>query len=352
MTPASLDVPRQCFWELTRACRYRCLHCRAAAGRAVEGELTIDEAHGVADQLVALGVRLVVLTGGEPTLHPGWKGIARRLADGGVRVRLFSSGDLGARALKAALNAGVTEIALSLDGPRDIHDRLRPVHGLFGGSSYQRTITAIELLVDRGLAPRVVTTASRVNIPHLDTIHATVRELGVERWQINLCQATGRAREHLKELMPDPEDLESIVAVLLRVARERKILAPMHCSIGYMTEEEPVLRRPRSEHNPVWNGTPAGLRTMAITAAGGVLGCTSLPDEFATASVRQRPLAEIWRDDGCFPYSRGWTDQVLAGECARCPLAHLCRAGCPAVAYGATGSIGSNPYCLRRVRKE
>ncbi len=28
-----------------------------------------------------------------------------------------------------------------------------------------------------------------------------------------------------------------------------------------------------------------------------------------------------------------------------------CRAGCPAVAYGASGSIGLNPYCLRLVRK-
>jgi len=327
------------------------LHCRATAGRAVEGELTADEALGVADQLVALGTRLVVLTGGEPTMYAGWKSVARRLADGGVRVRLFSSGDLNARALKQALDAGVTEFALSLDGPRKIHDQLRPAHGLFRGSSYEHTVAALELLVERGLPVRVVTTASRINIPHLDRLHAIVHGLGVKRWQINLCQATGRAREHLKELMPEPEQLEAIVALLVRVAGEREILAPLHCSIGYMTAEEPVLRRPRSEHRPVWNGTPAGLRTMAISATGGVLGCTSLPDEFATASVRERPLDEIWRDGGCFPYSRGWTREMLAGECAECSLAHICRAGCPAVAYGATGSIGSNPYCLRRIRK-
>ena len=90
---------------------------------------------------------------------------------------------------------------------------------------------------------------------------------------------------------------------------------------------------------------------MALTSWGGVLGCTALPDEFVTATVRDRPLKEIWADDRCFPYSRGFDESLLAGLCARCALARVCRAGCPAVAYGATGAIGANPYCLRLVAR-
>jgi len=350
--PRASSTPRRCFWEITRACDHRCIHCRTASGKPLPDELSTDQALDLADQLGAMGVGRVVLTGGEPTLRRDWERIARRLADHGTLVRLFTGGyALGKRALRRALDAGVTEFALSLDGPRDIHDRLRPTHGMLRSSSFDKVVAAAELLVAEDLDPRIVTVASRATIPALGRTHDIVRDLGVRRWQVNLCQASGRARDHLDQLMPRPDDIEHVVQVLLRARKEGVVVAPLHCTLGYMTAEEPVLRRPLSKKGLVWRGTPAGLRTLAITASGGVLGCTALPDEFATASVRDRPLAEIWADDGCFPYSRGFDDRLLAGECAACKLARACRAGCPAVAFGATGAIGAYPYCLRTIRK-
>jgi radical SAM protein with 4Fe4S-binding SPASM domain len=346
-------APERCFWELTRDCDHRCLHCRCHGGKAGDDELSTAEALRVAGELAALGVRAVVLTGGEPTLRPDWEQVAGALAGGGLKVRLFTGGrSLDGRLLGRALDAGVGDIAISLDGPRAIHDLLRPTSGFMSGSSHDLAVAAIRTVVGAGVPLRVVTQANRLNMPHLDRIYETVRDLGVTRWQLSLMQATGRAREHLNQLMPRPEELERIVAVLRRAAREGVVRAPMSCTVGYLTVEEPVLRRRSSATRLVWDGTPAGLRTVGITANGGVLGCTCLPDEFVTASVRERSLADIWADDACFPYSRGWAKDLLAGGCADCKLARVCRAGCPAVAYGATGAIGANPFCLREVRRE
>jgi len=161
---------------------------------------------------------------------------------------------------------------------------------------------------------------------------------------------TGRAAAHRANLMCRPGDLEKIMRVLLRAAREKKVLAPLHCTVGYLTKEEPVLRPRETQGRPVWTGCEAGRRTLAITPAGGVKGCTTLPDEFVTASLPERSLADIWADDACFPYTRRWSPEVLGGDCAYCTFAHTCRAGCPATAYAAIGSIGVNPYCLRQVR--
>ncbi len=351
--PRPAPAPRRCFWELTRACDHACIHCRVSAGRPGAEELDADEALDVADQLVEMGVPLVVLTGGEPTAFPRWSWVARRLVDGGCRVRLFSTGTaLDKATVERALAAGIEEFAVSLDGPQPIHDRLRPTRGVMGGSSFARTVDAIDRLVARELSLRVVTVASQINVEYLDDTYFLLRNHGVVRWQINLCQNAGRAREAVAELMPGPGDLQRIVDVLLRASREGVITSPMHCTVGYMTAEEPVLRRPLSTRQLVWRGTPAGLRTMAITASGGVLGCTALPDEFVTASVRDRTLRDIWGDDACFPYSRAFEPSILAGLCAQCELAPLCRAGCPAVAYGATGAVGANPYCLRLIRSD
>jgi len=345
--------PVSCFWELTRACDHRCIHCRASAGDPPAGELTTDSLLAVADQLVACGTRLVVLTGGEPTLHPGWRRLARRLADGGVRVRLFTHGHwIDRERLAEARAAGVAELAISLDGPRAVHDRLRLPERPDAESPFVAARRGIEVALAEGVGVRVVTQVNRINVDHLPATYRLVRDLGATRWQVHLCQATGRARSHRAELLCDPEDLQKIVRVLLLAAKERALNAPLHCTVGYMTEEEPVLRGREIEGGrPIWTGCAAGLRTLAIDSTGGVRGCTTLADEFVTASLRERTLAEIWRDDSCFPYTRRWDREVLGGGCARCALADTCRAGCPAVAYGASGSIGLNPYCLRLVRK-
>jgi radical SAM protein with 4Fe4S-binding SPASM domain len=317
-------------------------------------ELATDALLDVADQLVGLGVRLVVLTGGEPLLHPGWRDVARRLADGGVRVRLFTHGGAFDRQLlQRARRAGVADLAVSIDGPASIHDRLRPPEDIAAESPFAGARRAVELALDEGVPLRVVTQVNRLNVAHLPSTYRLVKELGVKRWQVHLCQATGRARRHRSELLCDPEDLERIVGVLLVAAKERVVNAPLHCTVGYMTAEEPVLRgRAIDGGRPVWLGCEAGRRTIAIDSNGRVKGCTTLPDEFVTASVTRRPLAEIWADDECFPYTRDWSREVLAGGCARCAMADACRAGCPAVAYGATGSIGTNPFCLRLIRKD
>jgi radical SAM protein with 4Fe4S-binding SPASM domain len=347
-TPAA---PGVVFWELTRRCPLRCRHCRiieAPTGR----ELTNPEAMRVADQLVELGARTVVLTGGEPTAREGWERIAERLSRGSVRVRLFTSGfgadaDLVAR----AIDAGVAEYAVSVDGTRSIHDSLRPEVGSGARSSFDAAVDLLGKLAGRGCATRVVTAVNRINAPYLLDVYDLVKELSVPRWQVQLCQNNGRAGERSAELMCAPDALEEIVRVLLKAAAERTVLAPMHCTIGYMTEEEPVLRNREAPGSPVWRGCGAGSRALSIAPDGGVKGCPALPDEFVTGSLLERSLAEIWGDDRLFPYARAWSPEVLAGACASCAFKETCRAGCPAVAYGATGTVGLDPYCLRLVRR-
>lgn len=343
--------PSTVYWELTRSCAQACLHCRVDAGQPLPGELDTTAALRVADELVALGVHEVTLSGGQPHRHPGWAAIARRLADGGVAVRMFVAGAwLDAAHLAQATAAGVGAFTLSLDGPAAVHDRLRPPRTPEGTGDFAATLAALDRLRAAGLPARVVTVASRATIPVLDQTYELVRDHGVARWQVQLLQAGGRAREHLDTLLPAPHQLEDILRVLTRALREGRVFAPMHCSIGYLVPEEVVLRNPRAEKAVVWRGSRAGLAGFALTARGEVLGCPCLPDSFATARVTERPLAAIWADAASFPYSRKWSPEVLGGACGRCGLAKACRAGCLSVAYGATGSIGTNPFCLRLVR--
>jgi len=343
--------PSTVYWELTRACGQACSYCRVDAGHPLAGELGTPAALRVADQLVALGVHEVILSGGQPHRHPGWAAISRRLADGGVAVRMFVSGGwLDAQTLAEARAAGVGAFTVSLDGPEELHDRLRPARLPEGARSFRAAVAALKRLQEAGVPSRVVTVASRPSIPRLHETYELVRQLGVATWQVQLLQANGRARDQLDALLPEPGQLEDIVAVLKRALREGVVHAPMHCSIGYLVPDDVILRNPKAEVAVVWRGNRAGLAGFAITARGELLGCPCLPDAFAVGSVRGRSLRDLWQDPATFPYSRQWTSDVLSGACARCALASVCRAGCLSVAFGATGSIGANPFCLRVVR--
>jgi len=110
-------------------CNCRCMMCdiwKRKDGR--ELDLAAFERHR--ESLERLGVRRVVLTGGEPLLHQNFAGLCDLLRGLGIRVTLLTTGLLLFE--RAAVVAeGVDEIIISLDGPEEVHDRIRRVKGAY-----------------------------------------------------------------------------------------------------------------------------------------------------------------------------------------------------------------------------
>jgi MoaA/NifB/PqqE/SkfB family radical SAM enzyme len=80
--------------------------------------------------IVRLGVRQVVLTGGEPLLHRNLEALLEFLRGCNVSITLLTTGLLlSKRADLVAAN--VDEIIVSLDGPEEVHDRVRRVKGAY-----------------------------------------------------------------------------------------------------------------------------------------------------------------------------------------------------------------------------
>lgn len=54
-------------WEITMGCNMRCKHCGSSCAEALPDELNTSEALEVCDQLKDLGLKVITLSGGEPT---------------------------------------------------------------------------------------------------------------------------------------------------------------------------------------------------------------------------------------------------------------------------------------------
>jgi len=340
-------TPRSCVWELTLGCNLRCKHCGSRAGESREDELGLDECLAVADQLAALGCRQVTLAGGEPTLHPDWHVIGRRLADHGLRVNMISNGwRFGERQIEHAREARLTAVAFSLDGFEQDHDFVRRE------GSFARVVAAIDRCVAASLPTAVNTTVNRRNCRSLPALHRFLAEHGVFGWQVQIATPTGNLADNVELVLP-PEDLLWLVPEIagLRQAGSPPRVDPAD-DIGYYGRHEQDLRG--QSELPFWIGCRAGCQVIGIESNGNVKGCLSLPssrnaeDRFVEGNLRRERLEAIWRRPGGFAYNRDFDEGQLRGFCAVCRYRLFCRGGCSWAAFGNTGDRFDNPYCFYR----
>jgi radical SAM protein with 4Fe4S-binding SPASM domain len=303
----------------------------------------VDECLIVARDLAKLGCRRVSLIGGEVFLFPGWERIGRKLSDGGIAVNIVTNGFLmGDRQIRQIKEARLVNVAISLDGMEENHDRTRNVK-----TSFQRVLVAFERLRAEKVQIAVVTTLLNFNYLDLEPLYDLLVEQGVSVWQIQLATVMGNMAGHT-DLRLDP----ARIPLLTSFIRNRRNRDGMEIyagdDIGYFNENEMYLRN-RPGTISVWRGCQAGLRVIGIDSVGNVKGCESLySDYFIEGNVRTEPLADIWNKEGNFAYNRQFDPSQLTGRCAGCDKASICRGGCRGSCYFTAGMLFENPYCCYR----
>ncbi|HKJ51967.1 MAG TPA: radical SAM protein, partial [Gammaproteobacteria bacterium] len=151
-------------WNLIRRCNLACKHCYAtSADINFPGELGTDEIYRVMDDLKSCGVSVLILSGGEPLLHPDIFAISRRAKDMGFYVGLSSNGTLITRAnIDSIRDIGYDYVGVSLDGMRATHDSFRRRQGAFDES-----IAGIRMCRDAGIKVGLRFTLTRDNAVEL-----------------------------------------------------------------------------------------------------------------------------------------------------------------------------------------
>ena len=140
---------RDCVWEITLACCFSCRHCGSSGGKARPDELTGKECLDLADQLADLGCERVALIGGEVFMRSDWDRIADRLVTKGVRTSIITNGFQMSETLVSRIREiGIESVAVSLDGMKEHHDRLRQP------GSFARAEAAIDRLGRSGIPGR------------------------------------------------------------------------------------------------------------------------------------------------------------------------------------------------------
>jgi len=342
--------PSYCVWELTLACNLRCKHCGSRAGEPRPDELSTKECLEVVRSLACLGCEVITLSGGEPTLRPDWLEIASAIRDHGMIANMVTNGvnlsEQKARRMKAA---GLVNLAVSIDGPKDVHEFIR------GEGTFDKTCDSFKVLKDVGMSATVMTTVNSQNLSRLDEVHQLALDLGADKWRLQLGKPMGNMDTN-NDLVIQPKDLLQLLPNLYQLSERGEIKVGIGDSIGYFGPYDSQLRSVGWKGKPQrWAGCQAGLRAIGIEANGGVKGCLSMqaysggPDPFLEGNIRQRSLEEIWFDENAFAYNRKYTPDDLSGFCAKCRHKGLCRGGARCVSAAVIGGVSEDPYCYYRV---
>lgn len=204
--------------KLGFACNNRCVFCVQGDKRA--HHRTRDPRQVAADLREGRrrGNSALVLTGGEPTLQPGFLEtirLARSLGYTDIQVqtngRLFCYEKL----CRATIAAGATEFSPALHGSSpSLHDSLTRAQG-----SYEQTVSAIRNLVGLGqrvVTNTVITSSNYRDLPHLARLLVS---LGVYQFQLAFVHIVGTAAVNREWLVPRKSSVMPFVREALEVGR-------------------------------------------------------------------------------------------------------------------------------------
>jgi radical SAM protein with 4Fe4S-binding SPASM domain len=184
--PSPIPSLRYLEVQITDRCNLRCRHCYIGDG--LYQDLSVEQIQKVLKDFEEIqGLRLLI-SGGEPLLHPHFWQINDILRDQAFRSVLLSNGTLITRDVSRRLR--VHEVQVSLDGMREGHESLR------GKGNFEKTLTAINNLQDAGVTVSIATMIHQRNLEEFDQLAFLLESKNIREWNVDVPCIEGRLKEN------------------------------------------------------------------------------------------------------------------------------------------------------------
>lgn len=282
-------------YNVTSRCNMRCIYC--GWWKMEKFELPTNKALSVIDKVCSLGVPFFDFSGGEPLLRRDLITLAKKAASHNCLVSMNTNGTLLKREDTSKIADAFDIIVVSIDGPREYHDKIRGVAGTF-----QKATETVKMLKRHGVKVGVNSVISPWNIEILPKFIEELRST-VDFMQVQPIHPYPQPPEN-KPLMAKVLALQEYLLNLKRGAPDF-LAVPMEFIQGFRLF--------------FYGKTPkicdAGRLYVAIDPAGNLLACAARGD-IALGNLLEHSAEEILlgKVDGS---QGGW---VKVASCEGCWL--------------------------------
>lgn len=298
--------------ELTYRCNERCKHCYidVRSEQTTVGELTESEWLRTVDQLARMGCMKVLVTGGEPTVHPAFLSVCERIVKRGMLCDVYTNGmDISDNLFDSLKKLPLNSISVSLySGASTFHDSITGVSG-----SFEKTFSNLLRFKNAGFD-------AYAKVPifhnHLDDFFAA-KKLGAQngfRVLASTILVPGHSGATRNSMMMDQEEYRRFL----------NLEAKPDTSIESAVSLEKLREEPFCQ---------AGQSTLCVSPSGDVMPCNSFP--VVCGNVRQKTLSQIWRRSKFLIRLRKLRRRDASPRCAVCPDIAYCTV-CPGASWKET----------------
>jgi pyrroloquinoline quinone biosynthesis protein E len=278
-----------------------------------------------------MGVLQIGFSGGEPLLRNDLEACIECARTCGLYTNLITSAiGLSLERAKRLKSAGLDSIQISLQS-----DEAACADHIAGATAHDLKLRACQVVIENGIPLSLNVVLHRLNMDRVPQIIELARSLKAERLELANVQYYGWAYRNFSSLLPTREQ---VLRTEQFVNKEKHRLSGS-MEIAYVLPDY-FASRPK----PCMNGW--GRFYITVNPHGEVLPCPnarSIPG-LLFETVRQKPLAEIWRNSHTFNLFRG--THWMPEPCRSCERREQDFGGCRCQAALLTGNAGNtDPVC-------
>ncbi len=279
--------PKEIAIELTNTCNYKCPFCYKNA--QVKGEFISDETIYKIDDTIRNNVRHILLTGGEPTIHPNYLEYIE-LFSTYADVHMISNGSVLFNHNPEVLRK-LQRIQFSIYGCDD--KEYKKMTGISDG--FTRLCKSIEFAKQNGINISAGVTLCDNTIDHIESFVKIALELGFDTLRIGTADVFGRGKKLFDSNGEYEEQRDKVYDILLEL--KRKYRKDIYFELPNIYVKHVVDHSDINENvfrNSLCCG--CGSEYLAISEKGEIRPCQMLPESWFSIGAENALIEHIKGD--------------------------------------------------------
>jgi radical SAM protein with 4Fe4S-binding SPASM domain len=336
------SMPEAITLFLTHRCNLRCKMCgqwgeggvtKSKSAQFIREEMTGGQLASIIDDLAPFKPN-ITLFGGEPLLYAGCTELIKHIKSKGMHCLVITNGFLLEELAEKLVDAGLDELNISLDGNRELHDKIRGMPGLFD-KIMAGFMKLYAIKAQKGLKRPLLNlqcTITRYNYEHLEEMLDVASQAHADSLTFhNLIFINKDILEKQKEIDSllscssgdwDGFDFEPGIDTNLLYQKMLDITSMKH---GFSVDFYPNLSR---ENLKAYYASPGAVPSGYIGRClspwivayvfpdGEVRPCLNCTYSFGNA--REARFADIWNSQNAVKFRRALKSHKMFPACARC----------------------------------
>ena len=340
------------YWYLSMRCNLACKHCWVESSPNVDTstDLSTEDIRAAIENMETLNPDAILLTGGEPLIHPDISMILDMLAERKIPIHIetnamFVTDELVEQAKRIAAAGNVIDFAVSLDGgDAPSHDWCR------GKGSFEKTVAGMRRLQAANLTFDIQCVINRKNWDTLGDLVELANTLDLQYLKFVLTNPVGRANRFMSKLeIPFSQTHDALYRMTEAIENYNGNVVAKVPPAMIPPALLPRLRNyTTSSGCTVQNVTSCSFPLLGVLPDGSVTICAASreTDGAYFGDIRELSLAEIWKAQNMETARERYVNSELEGICGDCVFKKECRGACRAHALDDTGSMeGPYPVC-------